>query len=78
MKVIQKNTRVNLATGERFDTVIGNGERIEVPQQSPFTPEQLACFRDYEREMHERVIPEIERVMRMRHRLAEWSRRQFV
>jgi len=42
------------------------------------TEEQLAAVREFERAMREEVIPEIERVMRMRARRAQESRRWIV
>ena len=39
MRICIPDTRVDLASGRRFDTYVGNGERIEVPQG--FTPEQV-------------------------------------
>jgi hypothetical protein len=56
---------VNLHTGERTDQLIGDGQRVDVQQ---WTPAQLAAIREYERAMKEEVIPDIERVMRMRER----------
>jgi hypothetical protein len=43
--------------------------------ETKWTEEQLAAFREYERAMRDEVIPEIERVMRMRARLAQESRK---
>jgi len=72
------NTRVNLATGERFDRIVGEGENFEVPQQSPLTVKQLRALREFERTMREEVIPDIVRTMRMRARMAQLSRRWIV
>lgn len=65
MRILRKNAYVNLHTGERTDQLIGDGQRVDVQQ---WTPAQLAAIREYERAMKEEVIPDIERVMRMRER----------
>jgi hypothetical protein len=76
MTVTIKNSHVDLHTGRRTDTIVGNGQRIDVFQG--FTPEQTAAIREYERTMHEETIPEIERVMRRRARDAQWSKQQII
>ena len=45
---------------------------------TPLTPDQIAAIREFERVMNEEVIPEIERVMRMRARMAQESRKWIV
>lgn len=66
MKVVDKNVSVNVDTGERHDAVIGEGERIS------------AVLSDFKREMEEHVIPEVVKVIRRRHELAQESRKWII
>ena len=72
MRVLKRNTRVDLSSGKRTDQLIGEGQVIDVPQR--LTSTELESLREFERAMRDEVIPEIERVMRMRARLAQESR----
>ncbi len=77
MRIIKKNTHVNLSTGERTDQIIGDGQRVDI-HWTPLTDEQLKTVRAFEREMQEEVIPEIERVVRMRAKRAQESRQWLI
>lgn len=77
MRVIKKNTHVNLSTGVRTDQIVGEGQCIDI-QWTPLTAHQLKAVREFEREMREEVIPEIERVMRMRAEKAQESRQWLI
>jgi hypothetical protein len=77
MRVLLKNAHVDLATGRRTDQWVGDGQRVDV-MWTPLTSEQLLAVKEFERTMREETIPEIERVMRMRARLAQRSRQWIV
>lgn len=71
MRVLRRNAHVDLATGRRrTDQFIGDGQTVDVPQ---WTPAELAAFREFERSMREEVIPEVERILRMRAKRAQES-----
>jgi hypothetical protein len=75
LRILKRNTSVNLATGERTDQLVGEGQTVDVPH---WTEKQLAAFREFERAMREEVIPEIDRVMRMRAERAQESRQWII
>jgi hypothetical protein len=77
VRVFKKNAHVNLSTGRRTDQWIGDGQRVDVYWE-PLTEAQLKAVREFERTMKEEVIPEIERVMRMRAQLTQESRRWLI
>ena len=77
MRVLKKNVSVNLSTGRRTDQWIGDGQRVDVYWE-PLTEAQLKAVREFERTMKEEVIPEIERVMRMRAERAQESRHWII
>jgi hypothetical protein len=72
MRVLKKNTHVDLATGRRTDQLVGDGQTVDI-ETVPLTPAQTAALREFERTMRDEVIPEIERVLRRRARLAQES-----
>jgi hypothetical protein len=60
MRVLKKNTHVDLATGHRTDQLVGDGQTVDVYWE-PLTASQLAAVREFQRTMRDEVIPEIER-----------------
>jgi hypothetical protein len=77
MRVLRKNAHVDLATGRRTDQWVGDGQVVDVYYE-PLTAKQLAAVREFQRTMQEEVIPEIERVMRMRAERAQESRHWLI
>jgi len=77
MRVLKKNTRVDLATGRRADQLVGDGQTVDI-ETIPLTPAQTAALWEFERTMRDEVIPEIERVLRRRARLAQESRQWII
>ena len=77
MRVLKRNTHVDLATGRRTDQWIGDGQVVDVYYE-PLTAAQLAVVKEFERTMKEETIPEIERVMRMRAHRAQKSRNWII
>jgi len=72
MRVLKRNTHVDLATGKRTDQLVGEGQIVDIPQR--WSVPELEALKEFERTMRDEVIPEIERVMRMRARRAQESR----
>jgi hypothetical protein len=77
MRVLKKNVHVDLATGRRTDQWVGDGQVVDVYYE-PLTAAQLLAVKEFERTMKEEVIPEIERVMRMRAQRAQESRHWLI
>ena len=77
MRVLKRNTHVDLATGRRTDQWVGDGQIVDVYYE-PLTATQLAAVKEFERTMKEETIPEIERVVRMRARCAQESRNWII
>ena len=77
MRVLKKNTHVDLATGRRTDQWVGDGQVVDV-YYVPLTATQIAAIKEFERTMEEETIPEIERVMLMRARRARESRNWII
>jgi hypothetical protein len=77
MRVLKKNTHVDLATGRRTDQLVGDGQTVDI-DTVPLTPAQTIVLQEFERTMKDEVIPEIERVLRRRARLAQESRRWII
>lgn len=73
MKALSKNTHVDLSTGRRTDQWVGDGQRVDIYWEL-LTFSQLMAIKEFERTMKEEVIPEIERVMRIRAKRAQESR----
>lgn len=66
MRVLKRNTHVDLATGKRTDQLVGEGQVVDIPQR--WFVSELEALKEFERTMREETIPEIERVLRMRER----------
>jgi hypothetical protein len=77
MRVLKRNTHVDLATGRRTDQLVGDGQTVDI-DTAPLTPAQTAALREFERTMRDEVIPEVERVLRMRARRAQESRQWII
>lgn len=79
MRAVVPENKACLRTGERFRRVVGDGESIVeslgIPSLRPVDP---AAFEEYEREMREVVIPEIEQAVRRRARLAHEARQRWL
>ena len=73
MRVLKRNTHVDLSTGKRTDQLVGEGQVVDIPQR--WSVSELAALKEFERTMQHEVIPEVERVLRMRARLAQESRK---
>jgi hypothetical protein len=56
---------------------VGDGQTVDVYWE-PLTATQLAAVREFQRTMEEEVIPEIERVMKMRAERAQESRHWLI
>jgi hypothetical protein len=66
------NEQTPTMSAEQFWPIFWTKENIELPQR--WSVSELAALKEFERTMQDEVIPEIERVMRMRARLAQKSR----
>ena len=62
-----------LSTGKRTDQLVGEGQVVDIPQR--WSVSELAALKEFERTMQDEVIREVERVLRMRARLAQESRK---
>lgn len=76
MRVLKRNTCVDLATGKRTDQLIGEGQIVDIPQR--WSVSELEALKEFERTMRDEVIPEVERVLRMRARRAQESRHWII
>ena len=74
MKVRGDIESVNLATGERFQRVSGNGESRLESLGRPLNEAERTCLEAFDRHMRDEVIPDIEWTMRRRAELAEKNR----
>lgn len=66
MKVRGDIESVNLANGERFQRVSGNGESRLESLGRPLNNAERVCLEDFGKHMQAEVIPEIVRTMRRR------------
>jgi hypothetical protein len=74
MKVRGDIESVNLATGERFQRVSGNGESRLESLGRPLNDLERSCVEAFSRHMRSEVIPSVERTMRRRAETAEKNR----
>ena len=74
MKVRGDIESVNLATGERFQRVSGNGESCLESLGRPLNDTERSCVEAFGRHMRDEVIPSVERTMRQRAEAAEKNR----